>query len=57
MELKYQQGNISHNALLDAADDLAEAKEAVATAQRNLFTAYRSYYWAVNYGVMNSAQA
>ena len=57
MELKYQQGNISHNALLDAADDLAEAKEAVATAQRNLFTAYRAYYWAVNYGVMNSAQA
>ena len=57
MELKYRQGNISHNALLDAEDDLAEAKEAVETARRNLFTAYRTYYWAVNYGVMSSGQS
>ena len=54
MELKYEQGTISHNALLDAADSLSEAKEAVATAKRNLFSAYRTYYWAVNYGVMSS---
>ena len=53
MELKYQQGNLSHNALLDAEDSLAEAKETVATAKRNLFAAYRTYYWAVSYGVMN----
>ena len=54
MELKYEQGTISHNALLDAADSLSEAKEAVATAKRNLFSAYRTYYWVVNYGVMSS---
>lgn len=56
MELKYRQGNISHNALLEAEDQLAEAKDAVSTARRNLFTAFRTYYWAVNYGVMNSGQ-
>ncbi len=56
MELKYRQGTISHNALLDAEDELAEAKDAVETARRNLFTAYRTYYWAVNYGVMSSGQ-
>lgn len=57
MELKYRQGNLSHNALLDAEDELTEAKDAVETARRNLFTAYRTYYWAVNYGVMSSGQA
>lgn len=57
MELKYRQGNISHNALLDAEDQLTEAKDAVETARRNLFTAYRTYYWAVNYGVMSSGQS
>lgn len=56
MELKYRQGTISQNALLDAQDDLNEAKDAVATARRNLFTAFRTYYWAVNYGVMNNGQ-
>lgn len=54
MELKYRQGTISHNALLEAKDKLSEAKDAVTSAKRNLFTAYRSYYWAINYGVMNS---
>lgn len=54
--LKYRQGTISKNALLNAEDDLNEAKEAVETARRNLFTAYRTYYWAVNYGVMSSGQ-
>ena len=56
MELKYRQGTISHNALLDAEDDLSEAKDAVETSRRNLFTAYRTYYWAVNYGVTSSGQ-
>lgn len=56
MELKYRQGTISHNALLDAEDQLTEAKDAVETARRNLFTSYRTYYWAVNYGVMSSGQ-
>ena len=57
MELKYRQGSISRNALLDAEDDLTEAKDAVETARRNLFTAYRTYYWAVNYGVTSSGQS
>ena len=56
MELKYRQGTISQNALLEAEDELAQAKDAVSTAKRNLFTAFRTYYWAVNYGVMNSGQ-
>ena len=56
MELKYRQGNISRNELLSAQDALDEAKDDVETARRNLFTAYRTYYWAVNYGVMNSGQ-
>ena len=54
-EMKHQQGTLSDHALADAGDDLAEAKDTVATARRNLFTAYRTYYWAVNYGVMNSS--
>lgn len=52
-ELKYQQGNISHNALLQAADSLNEAKEAVRTASENLFASYNSYCWAAEYGILN----
>lgn len=53
METKYRQGNISKNDLLDAQDDLAEAEAAVLTAKHDLFTAYRTYWWAVNEGVLN----
>lgn len=53
MEVKYRQGNVSKNGLLDARDDLAEAEAAVLTARHNLFTAYRTYWWAVNEGVLN----
>jgi len=52
--LKYEQGTISKNALADAADALAEARDAVASAQRDLFSQYRSYQWAVSYGILNS---
>jgi len=52
-ELKYRQGNISHNALLSAEDDLAEAKEAVRTASENLFASYNSYRWAAEHGILN----
>lgn len=55
-ELKYRQGTISHNALLTAEDELSAAKDTVASAKRNLFTAFRTYYWAVQYGVMSGAQ-
>ena len=52
--LKYEQGNISANALADAKDSLADAKDGVAGAERDLFSQYRSYYWAVEYGILNS---
>ncbi len=54
MELKYQQGSISKNALQDAKDDLDDAQTAVDTARHNLFTAYRTYRWAVDKGLLNT---
>lgn len=53
MELKYQQGTISKNSLLDAKDDLDDAQATVDTAKRNLFTAWRNYQWAVEKGILN----
>lgn len=53
MELKYQQGTISKNSLLDAKDDLDDAQYAVDTAKRNLFTAWNNYQWAVEKGILN----
>ncbi len=52
-QLKYEQGTISQNALLTARDDLAAAQDKVDAAQRNLFSAYHSYRWAVDYGILN----
>ena len=52
-ELKYKQGTISRNALLDARDKVATAEKDVETARHNLFTAYRAYCWAVNTGILN----
>ncbi len=51
--LKYSQEAISKNALADAQDALADAKDAVASAESDLLTAYRSYCWAVEYGILN----
>lgn len=52
-ELKYRQGNVSKNALLTAEDELTAAKEAVRSAENDLFTAYNSYCWAVKTGILN----
>ena len=52
-ELKYQQGTISKNSLLEAQDSLASAEADVATAKHNLFSAYHTYLWAVEYGILN----
>ena len=41
-ELKYRQGNISKNTLLTAEDELTAAKEAVRSAENDLFTAYNN---------------
>lgn len=50
-ELKYDRGSISRNALLTAADELQTAREAVLTAENNLFSVYNEYNWAVEHGV------
>lgn len=52
-ELKYQQGTISKNALLDAQDSLKTAEETVASAANDLFSSYNTYCWAVKHGVLN----
>lgn len=52
-ELKYQQGTISKNTLLTAQDDLRAAEDAVTTARHNLFSAYNTYLWTVEYGILN----
>ena len=52
--LKYKQGSLSANALADARDQLSEAKDAAATAERDLFAQYRSYQNAVTYGILNN---
>lgn len=53
MELKYQQGTISKNALLTAEDELKTAQEALQTAKQELFSTYNNYCWAVKHGVTN----
>ena len=52
-QLKYSQGNISQNALLEAEDKVKEAQEKVSSAENDLFSAYNTYRWAVDYGIMN----
>ena len=51
--LKYQQGTLSQNAYLTARDDLEAAEEAVQTAANDLFSAYNTYCWAVERGILN----
>ena len=52
-QLKYSQGNLSLNDLLDAQDKVAEAQEKVDSAAIDLFAAYHNYRWAVDYGILN----
>ena len=52
-ELKFKQGTISQNALLDARDSLKEAEEKVQSAASDLFSSYNTYCWAVEHGVLN----
>lgn len=52
-QLKQSQGNLSQNALLEAGDKLKEAREKVAGAENDLFSAYNTYRWAVDYGILN----
>lgn len=52
-QLKQSQGTLSRNALLEAGDKLKEAQEKVAGAENDLFSAYNTYRWAVDYGILN----
>lgn len=52
-QLKYSQGSLSQNALLDAEDKVKEAQETLDGAAIDLFTAYHSYRWAVDRGILN----
>ena len=52
-QLKYEQGNLSENDLLEAQDKVAQAQETVDGAANDLFSAYNNYRWAVDYGILN----
>lgn len=52
-EMRYQQGTISKNAFLDAEDSLREAEDKVRSAAGDLFSAYNTYCWAVQHGILN----
>jgi len=52
-QLKYQQGTISKNTLLTAEDDLHAAEDTVQNAAIDLFSAYNTYCWAVQHGILN----
>ncbi len=51
-QLRYEQGTISENALHTAEDELYTAQGTVSGAERDLFTAYNNYRWAVDYGLL-----
>lgn len=51
-QLKYEQGTISENALHTAEDELYSAQDTVSGAERDLFTAYNNYRWAVDCGLL-----
>lgn len=52
-ELRYAQGTISEHTLLTAQDELTAAQEAVTNAENDLFSAYNTYCWAVETGILN----
>ena len=52
-QLKYEQGNLSKNDLLEAQDAVDEARETVEGAENDLFSAYNTYCWAADYGILN----
>ena len=43
----------SANALLEAEEDLIAAQETVTGAENDLFSAYNTYRWAVDHGILN----
>ena len=55
-QTRYALGLISCSEVLTAQDDVAAAQSAVDSAWRDLFTARNSYRWAVEAGLVSSAQ-
>ena len=52
-QLKYEQGNLSQNDLLEAEDKVKEAQEAVDGAETDLFSSYHTYRRAAEYAILN----
>lgn len=52
-QLRYEQGTVSLNALLESEDSLHDAEQAVTSAANDLFSGYNNYRWAVDYGILN----
>lgn len=52
-QLKYDQGTLSQNKLLEAQDEVTQAQEKVDAAALDLFSAWNNYRWAVDYGILN----
>ena len=52
-QLKYEQGTLSRNKLLEAKDELSAAQDKVDGAIIDLFTAYHNYRWAADDGILN----
>lgn len=49
---KYELGMLSHEEYLNAQSEWEGAKTALLSARLDLFTAYRAYIWATQYGVV-----
>lgn len=54
VQLKHSQGSLSESAVAEAEDKVKQAQEAVDSALIELFASYRSYRWAVDYGILNT---
>lgn len=53
-QLKHEQGSLSANGLLEAEDKVKQALETADSAAVELFSAYNSYRWAVDRGILNT---
>ena len=49
---KYELGMLSHEEYLNAQSDLKSAQSSVTSAKLELFSAYRDYIWARDYGIV-----
>jgi len=52
-QMRLQQGSISQNKFLEAQNELHAAEGKVLSAANDLFSAYNTYCWAVQHGILN----